>query len=441
MKRLGRIALAISLTVLGASSAYAASNTRVEQDAPSISRGTDGGQTGYWVEYNEYTFQNVAALEALRPHTQNRDWDGITDWRWDWSQGPGKYHGDRDWNLSELKGAFGSFGWKDGQAMYGASGQNPTLAPQTARSLGQAYRFLKLAEGMESGDITSIPDPVVFSIQADDGVAWDYSSRSYVNVNPASHLQVLPNIQSEFFQGSTTYNQWTSVRRYTISNLTPQLARQIAKDLYSVASRCGSPIALDLDNDGRISVTGRSSAKFRTAASSFTGEGSVLFDLEATGRKARYEWLKGDGDGFLVNDREGQVTRAIAANGGEVDGSVLFGSAGGYENGYYKLASLFLPDFRVASSAGIPVVSTRLASNSLDGLKVWIDANHDARVQAAELETLESLGITEIDTRMRYFRSAEGDMLMRSTYTRNGKQYMTEDVWFAIDPADAAAAR
>lgn len=439
MKRMGTIALATSLSILGATSAFAASNTRVEQDAPTVSRGTDSGQSGYWVEYNEYTFQNVAALEELKPYTQNHDWDGITDWRWDWSRGAGKYHGDRDWNMTELKAAFGSFGWKDGQSSYGASGQSPTIAPQTARSLGQAYRFLKLAEGMEKGGITAIPDSIVFSIQADDGVAWDYSSRKYVNVDPKSHLATLPNIGSEFFLGSTRYNQWTSIRRYTITNLTPQLARALAKDLFSVASRCGSPIALDLNHDGRISVTGRSSAKFRSIATSFNREGSVLFDLEATGRKARYEWLNGNEDGFLVNDRNGQVTRAIADRGGEVDGNILFGSAGGFENGYYKLASLFLPDFRVASLAGAPVLSTKLASRDMGDLKVWIDSNHDARVQATELRTLDSLGITEIETRMRYFRSADGEMLMRSHYTQNGKRYMTEDVWFAIDPADASS--
>lgn len=404
-----------------------------------VTAGNSDGKTGHWVDVYESLFRWVAAPpisdEFRKKYLDNHAYDGITDWQWAWGNGVNKYKGDRDWVMSELVSAFGGFGWKAGQAAYGWSGLNAATAPQTSRTLGQAYRFLKIAEEMEKNGIASIPDPLIFSIQADDGVGWDYSSRNYVNVNPKTHMEVLPNIQSEFFQGNTTYNQWTSVRRFTITDLTPQLARQIAEDLYAIATRCGSPIALDLDHDGKISVTGKSSAKERILRNNFVAEGSVRFDLEAVGKKPRYEWLKGGVDAFLVNDRDGRVTRAVAKNG-EVDGNILFGSAGGYENGYFKLSKFFDNGAALASSEGGGAPDGALRGKELEGLKLWADRNQDGKVQAAELISLASVGITEIGSAFKYERNADGELLMRSYYVANGKRHLSEDVWFAIDPAD-----
>lgn len=415
---------------------------RVEK-SQSVTRGQSNGKGGYWINVQERTFRWVAtppiSEEFKSAYIKNRDYDGITDWQWAWGSGVNKYKGDRDWNMQELLNTFGSFGWKQGQSGYGASGLQQAIAPQTSRSLGQAYRFLQIAKEMEAKGVTALSEPVVFSIQADDGVSWDYSSRNYVNVDPRTNLSILPGIQSEYFAGNQTYNQWTSIRRFTITNLTPQLALQIAKDLYAIASRCGSPVALDLDHDGKISVTGNSSAKLRSFKNAFVSEGSVRFDLEAVGRKPRYEWLKGDSDAFLINDRDGSVTRAIAKDG-EVDGRVLFGNAGGYENGYYKLAKFFDHGMMLASAKGGPRPDGTIKGKELDGLALWFDRNHDAKVQAGEMVSLASLGITELGSTFRYERSADGEMLMRSYYVQNGKRHMTEDVWFAIDPADESGA-
>jgi hypothetical protein len=411
---------------------------RVEHETR-VTAGSKDGKAGHWVDVYESLFRWIPAPpisdEDRRKYIDNHPYDGITDWQWAWGNGVNPYKGDRDWNMSELVAAFGGFGWKSGQAAYGWNGLNAAIAPQTSRNLGQAYRFLKLAEMMEQNGIASIPDPLIFSIQADDGVGWDYSGQNYVNVNPSTHLDVLPNIQSEFFLGNTTYNMWTSVRRFTITDLTPQLARQIAEDLYSIATRCGSPIALDLNRDGILSVTGKSSAKERILRNNFVAEGAVRFDLEAVGRKPRYEWLKGGVDAFLVNDRDGKVSRAVAKDG-EVDGSILFGNAGGYENGYFKLAKFFDNGAALASGKGGSAPDGVLKGKELEGLKLWADTNQDGKVQANELKTLASLGITEIGSAFKYERNADGELLMRSHYVANGKRYVTEDVWFAIDPAD-----
>ena len=90
-----------------------------------------------------------------------------------------------------------------------------------------------------------------------------------------------------------------------------------------------SPIALDLNGDGEIGVTGESTA--RDAVVTQIGR-TVQFDIDADGKLDTIEWFAGDGDGILVN------TAMIGVNN-QIDGSALFGDQGGmYDNGYEKLA-------------------------------------------------------------------------------------------------------
>ena len=67
-----------------------------------------------------------------------------------------------------------------------------------------------------------------------------------------------------------------------------------------------SPIALDLNGDGRIGVTGESTVK--DADRNAIGR-TVSFDIDADGKLDQIEWFSGDGDGILVN------TAYIGANG------------------------------------------------------------------------------------------------------------------------------
>ncbi len=180
--------------------------------------------------------------------------------------------------------------------------------------------------------------------------------------------------------------------------------------------RTSSPIMLDLDGDGSLAVTGRSTAKDRSAENGFVAEGSVSFDLDGDGRQERIEWMAGDG--MLVDDRDGGASAAVAGSG-EIDGKRLFGDEGGrYANGYEKLQGLD------ADQDG------RLSGSELQGLSVWVD-DGDAKVEAGELKTLSELGISEIGTRMSTQLNASAETLMRSTFVQNGETKATEDVWFA----------
>lgn len=154
-----------------------------------------------------------------------------------------------------------------------------------------------------------------------------------------------------------------------------------------------SPIVLDLSGSGRIDA---SEGSWMPHAG-VKGKRLVFFDLLGHGNPVLTEWV-GPKAGLLMEARAD----------GSIDGTCLFGNAGGYSNGFEKLS------LRDANKDG------RLTANELKGLSVWVDANADGRVDASENKTLKSLGITEIGV------TQHG---MRSTFVMNGKSEMMWDWW------------
>jgi hypothetical protein len=188
-----------------------------------------------------------------------------------------------------------------------------------------------------------------------------------------------------------------------------------AKEHYSGGKSTASPVMLDLNGDGKLGTTGVSTAKERVDGQ--VGK-TVNFDIDGDGKKDKIEWMDGQGDGMLVDDRDGGASRA-AASDGEIDGTRLYGDQGGkFDNGYTKLAQ------HDANQDG------KLTGDELQGLKTWVD-DGDAKVEAGELKTLEELGITEISVEMNLEKNARGEDLMRSSFVQNGENKVTEDVWFA----------
>jgi hypothetical protein len=176
-----------------------------------------------------------------------------------------------------------------------------------------------------------------------------------------------------------------------------------------------SPVALDLNGDGRIGTTGVSTAQQRI--DSQVGK-TVSFDVDGDGKADQTEWMAGDGDALLVDDRDGGATKAMHT-GRNIDGTRLFGDQGGrYANGYEKLAKL---DQNGDGS---------LDEDELMGVKAWID-DGDGTLEEGELKTLKELGVTQVNTQMNRVQNERGESLMRSDFVRNGQRQMTEDVWFA----------
>lgn len=171
----------------------------------------------------------------------------------------------------------------------------------------------------------------------------------------------------------------------------------------------GSPVALDLDGSGMIETTGSSTAKDRAAGQALGR--TVDFDLDGDGSKESIEWMAGNGDGLLVDNRDGGAAT-------DMSGSRLFGDEGGqYGNGYNKMATL--------DNDG----DSKLSGQELDGLEIWID-DGDAVVEEGELKALSEFDISELSTKMNSVSNDNGESLMRS-HANNGS-IMTEDVWFGI---------
>ncbi|MEB3299424.1 MAG: hypothetical protein VKO21_08070 [Candidatus Sericytochromatia bacterium] len=190
---------------------------------------------------------------------------------------------------------------------------------------------------------------------------------------------------------------------------------EAARSAYGAAQKTASPVALDLDGDGKIGTTGVSTAKERIDGQ--VGK-TVMFDIDGDGDKDEIEWMSGQ-DGLVVDDRDGGAT-AAAAGDGEIDGKRLFGDEGGkYGSGYDKMRSHDVDG------------DGRLTGKELEGLKTWVDADGDARIDEGELKTMAELGITELSVQNHAETNARGETLDRSSMVRNGERQMTEDVWFA----------
>ncbi|MEP0944909.1 MAG: hypothetical protein ABJH63_02155 [Rhizobiaceae bacterium] len=179
-----------------------------------------------------------------------------------------------------------------------------------------------------------------------------------------------------------------------------------------------SPIAFDMNGDGKIGVTGETSSIEKDADAEIGR--TVEFDIDADGKLDTIEWFDGSGDGILVD------TTKIGADG-SIDGSALFGDEGGkFANGYEKLQSLDVNG------------NGTLEGDELTDLGLWID-DGDAVLEAGELQTADAAGIAEISTQMQLVDDAEGKALMQSSATlSDGSTVLTEDVWFAAE-VDALA--
>ena len=322
----------------------------------------------------------------------------------------GYHHGvDIDKGLTaENQGAFNGIAGQSYQAAFG----NPGVIKQVAKSsqiqpLLESIRLRKMAELIDRG----LPLPEGYKIDLT------------VNV-PQGELVLAENTASLNSGGGAAAN-----------------LRKMADQLITLIQRTHSPIALDLNHDGKIGVTGWSSARKRDGKNKFVDKGSVWFDISGEGKKRKIEWLNADGDGFLVWDKENRVTNAIG-QGGVVTASILFGNAVGYEHGYGKLMA-YTKTVDVAAIlngndhqwAAVFRASQPLKTDQLKDLKIWTDGNRDGKVQVGELKSLKDLGISEIGVAPKLVRNKDKEILIQSYYVQNGKRYMTEDVWFAEDPA------
>ena len=136
-------------------------------------------------------------------------------------------------------------------------------------------------------------------------------------------------------------------------------------DLY----QCDSPILIDVAGNG-VRLT--------------DAVGGVTFDLEGDGFAQQLSWIaEGSDDAWLALDRNG--------NGAIDDGTELFGNftpqpASATPNGFLALAALDDNQDRWIDAADAV----------FERLRLWNDANHDARTQPGELRGLSAAGIRRL---------------------------------------------
>ncbi|KKW67063.1 hypothetical protein AAV94_12645 [Lampropedia cohaerens] len=182
------------------------------------------------------------------------------------------------------------------------------------------------------------------------------------------------------------------------------------KNKTRTASNFASPIVLDLDGDGVIRTVGLSSG--------------VNFDHAADGFAERTGWVA-PGDGLLVWDGN--------ANGAIDSGRELFGSETLLPNGMKAINGFdALKAFDVNGDGVIDANDPVFAQ-----LRVWVDADTNARTGEGELLTLEEARVKSINLAYTNsnFVDAQGNAHRQvgSYTTTDGQTRAATDVWVKTD--------
>lgn len=166
-----------------------------------------------------------------------------------------------------------------------------------------------------------------------------------------------------------------------------------------IAYYCESPIVLDLDGTQEIDTAKNI---WLPHDPKFFIQNAKFFDINGDGQVDYTEWMNPNPkDGLLViPDENGKVNSALE----------LFGTAGGYADGYEKLSIVCDKD-----------KNGWVEGEELSNLKLWIDSNNNAVCESSELKELSDYGVVKIATSHKDFVS---------TYvTNDGKVKYTWDWW------------
>lgn len=175
------------------------------------------------------------------------------------------------------------------------------------------------------------------------------------------------------------YDLWHDYNKHTTNYYTLHRARSV------------TPIVLNLDGSGKL---GASKGQW-LAHKDFDTDNVMLFDFFGNGQEVLMEWV-GPADGLLC----------VPKADGSVDGTCLFGSSTGYDDGFQQLS------MRDADLNGV------LTGKELEGLHVWLDRNQNGIAGPTELITVQGLEITEISVKHDNFKSS---------YKAAGKTYTMWD--------------
>ncbi len=176
------------------------------------------------------------------------------------------------------------------------------------------------------------------------------------------------------------------------------------------------PLLLDLTGNG-VHMTGI--------------ENGVMFDTDHSGTLKRTGWADTQTGMLVVDDGTGNITNASQFLSEYYAGKA--GTNGGpgqtpFKDGFAALASAD------ANHDGVIDKNDPIWAK----LKVWVDANHDAKSGAGELKTLEALGITQINVASAPVGIGEtldgNEVLGRGSFVINGQTRQVLSVDFLASP-------
>ncbi len=207
------------------------------------------------------------------------------------------------------------------------------------------------------------------------------------------------------FQGQTnTYGESFTIKDgvLTANTSTEQILNYL-KTSYQVVFKAydSSPVVIDLDNNRSIDTAFGIWTKH---APKFFSNYARFFDITGDGAVDYTEWTPSNvKDALLVKPENGKIESALQ----------LFGTAGGYKDGYEKLSLTCDAD-----------KNGWVEGSELEGLALWQDMNSDGIFQASELKSLDTYGITAISTNHSNYVS--------SYKTNDGSLNISWDWWPAV---------
>lgn len=186
----------------------------------------------------------------------------------------------------------------------------------------------------------------------------------------------------------------------TVTEKTLHVYRE--RDVYEIVADVydSSPLILDLNGDGKVDTAKND---WRPHAPRFYEANARFFDITGDGTADFTEWVSpGASDGILIRPENGTVENALQ----------MFGTAGGFSDGFEKLSIVQDTD-----SNGV------IEGKELEGLALWVDANSDGVFETNEVRSLAEFGITRLSTTHKNYVGS---------YTANGKQMTMWDWWPAV---------
>ena len=303
-----------------------------------------------------------------------------------------------------------------------------TLASSSAQYVGQdaegqedtSYggRFDRVASGdlqvwQNSGDLQSLRSNAITAYQDTYGLgSGAIPTRDWSFVIDLDTQEILHAFRaSDFTSGSDGTYQFNRGGNYGFTTHRSSVGKTLVVDNgqggtteYKVVGAVQySPIIIDLNGDGK---PGTSRNIWKAHWPAFFSERTAIFDMSGTGRDDLVEWL-GTSDGLLVKpEADGSVKNALN----------LFGTAGGYKDGYEKMSKVLDLD-----------KNGWVEKDELHGLYIWVDKNGNAKVDKGEMKTVQEYGIERISVKHKEYQSVcyiKGKKVMIWDWWPTGKELM-----------------